>query len=290
MTYNPYASEDAPYAFNYEDDTYRLWQERLWRKLAEDNVYHGETPCPICKGNGFITTNTPVGHPMFGRAFKCLCWKYAHDQTMTDAILGDAAQAVPVQGRALTFEHFQNYPFAQDALEAARVIARGEPLEDRHGIARCGLYLHGNTGSGKSTLAYLILREYLQRYANAAWLTYLPFIARIQATYDNSYRGPRQEEILKTVSEAPFLVIDDLCAGRFEQTANRADIFFQVFDKRMTLQLPTVITSNLELEAIGRAFNDMNRIRSRIAGLCHVIPMAGVDFRTGEGLQERVRK
>ena len=83
------------------------------------------------------------------------------------------------------------------------------------------------------------------------------------------------DERFETVRSTPFLILDDL--GAQSVTAWATEKLFQLLNYRYNAQLPTVITTNRELEEIEP------RIRSRLADttLCAIITILAPDFRQG---------
>ena len=78
-----------------------------------------------------------------------------------------------------------------------------------------------------------------------------------------------------TVRSTPFLILDDL--GAQSPTTWAQEKLFQLLNHRYNAQLPTVITTNRELEEIEP------RIRSRLADatLCGIVTILAPDFRQG---------
>jgi DNA replication protein DnaC len=85
-------------------------------------------------------------------------------------------------------------------------------------------------------------------------------------TYDDRF---------ETVKTAPLLILDDLGAQVTTQWAQEK--LFQLFNYRYNAQLPTVITTNRELEEIDP------RVRSRVADttFCKIVTILAPDFRQG---------
>lgn len=80
--------------------------------------------------------------------------------------------------------------------------------------------------------------------------------------------------MLREYLRAPFLVLDDLGSGSLSDHERRNSL--EILDQRLNHRLPTVVTTNLELEAIARLMDD--RIASRLAAFTHV-QLSGVDRR-----------
>src|SRR5918995_280631 len=52
------------------------------RPQRHEEVYRPpEIPvCPICQGAGWLRMDVPLGHPSFGRLFKCECGKHSEER------------------------------------------------------------------------------------------------------------------------------------------------------------------------------------------------------------------
>lgn len=173
-----------------------------------------------------------------------------------------------------TFEAFdRSVPGVREALSAARDYAK-----DPHGW----LLLMGNFGCGKTHLAAAIANEAMQKkkmkvlFANAPDL-----LDHLRATY-----GPTSEvgydKLFEAVRTVPLLIIDDL--GTENATAWAREKLYQIINYRYNFQLPTVITTNHDLD-------DMDgRIRSRICDnrLCKHILIDAADYRQ-RGTRRRIK-
>ena len=75
-----------------------------------------------------------------------------------------------------------------------------------------------------------------------------------------------------------IIVIDDIGAERMTEWVREQ--FYRLVDYRYEHQLPTIITSNLDLQRVGAEYGD--RIASRITGMCgkeNILKIAGKDRR-----------
>ncbi len=225
--------------------------------------------CPICKGVGFFRKDVPVGHPDFGKAFPCQ-HKLAE---VASAQLQDLREA---SGLALlthmTFENFlpEGLGLAPDkqrnlrrAFEAAHQYAR-EP--------KGWLLLKGSYGCDKTHLAAAIANARVPQGRPALFIVVPDLLDYLRATY-----APNSEvsydERFESIRSAPLLILDDL--GSHSATPWAQEKLFQLLNYRYNAQLPTVITTNRELEEI-----DL-RLRSRLAdvAICEILAIQAPDFR-----------
>ena len=80
--------------------------------------------------------------------------------------------------------------------------------------------------------------------------------------------------MLKEYFGVSFLLLDDLGSGSLSDHERRNTL--EILDQRLNRRLPTVVTTNLELDAIARLMDD--RIASRLAGFSY-FQLSGPDRR-----------
>lgn len=213
----------------------------------------------------------PVGHPDFGRAFPCECIAEA----LAARRLSNVRQVSNMAALAdMTFDSFQveapgNSPEQIRSLRTASAAAR-------HFATRPEgwLVLHGGFGCGKTHLAAAIVNERLQHGAPALFVVVPDLLDHLRAAFspgsDETY-----DERFETVRGAPLLVLDDL--GTQSPTPWAAEKLFQLLNHRYNARLPTVITTNHDLEDLDA------RLRSRMGhfGLVRPFEIKALDYRGG---------
>jgi DNA replication protein DnaC len=154
-------------------------------------------------------------------------------------------------------------------------------LRDAHGAARAfadnprgWLLLRGGFGCGKTHLAAAIANERLARGEPVLFVVVADLLDHLRATFAPTSRVTYDDRF-EGVKTAPLLILDDLGAQATTQWAQEK--LFQLFNYRYNAQLPTVITTNRELEEIDP------RVRSRLADItfCKIITILAPDFRQG---------
>ena len=231
--------------------------------------------CPICKGLGYVRADVPVGHPDFGTLIPCTCRLVEMAARRIEALraVGDL-QALA----RMTFETFnpEGHSLPPDkqanlrwAYEEARVFA-----ENPTGW----LVLKGGYGCGKTHLAAAIANRCVERGQPVLFITVPDLLDHLRATYaptSSIAYGTRFEEV-RTV---PVLILDDL--GTESSTPWALEKLFQILNYRYNAHLPTVVTTNHELEEISL------RLRSRLVDpdLVKIVSIIALDYRGGMGME-----
>ena len=143
--------------------------------------------------------------------------------------------------RHLTFESFdQTQRGTESAFAIAREFAR---------TADGWLVLHGGVGVGKTHLAAAIANAYASRNLQASvYFRVVPdLLDQLRATFDPE-TGVAYDERFQQIRNANLLVLDDL--GTENSTAWASEKLFQLINHRYNEQLPTVVTSNAQLDRI----------------------------------------
>lgn len=230
-----------------------------------------ETPCPVCGGAGFLRREVPIDHPDFGRAIPCECKIRETQQASLDSLRDSSGLAHLSQ---MTFASFRAEGIGlnpdkrknlRQAYESARRFAQS---------AQGWLLLKGGYGCGKTHLAAAIANDRLARGAPVLFIAVPDLLDHLRATFAPTSRVTYDERF-ETVRTTPFLILDDL--GAQSPTAWAQEKLFQLLNHRYNAQLPTVITTNRELEEIEP------RIRSRLADatLCAIVTILAPDYRQG---------
>ncbi len=225
--------------------------------------------CPICKGAGYLVKDVPVGHPDFGQLYPCKCTlevvgrKRARQlRTLSNLEhLGHMTfDAFIPEGRALNPGQRENLRLS---FEYALNFARNP---------QGWLMFRGGYGSGKTHLAAAIANYRLALNLPALFVVVPDLLDHLRASYSPS--SPMSyDERFDEIRTHPLLILDDL--GTQSNTSWADEKLYQIFNYRYNARLPTVITTNCELEEIEV------RIRSRLTStdLVHMVPILAPDYR-----------
>ncbi len=218
--------------------------------------------CPQCSGVGWLRQDVPVGDPRFGKLYPCVCRTQATEQRNLD----DLYHLSNLE--AFSHKVFANFdpevPGADDAYHAAVEYAT---------YPEGWLVLMGSYGTGKSHLAAAIANHVVQDHRMQVYFAVAPdLLHHLRGAYaPNS--TVTYDERFEQIRSVYLLVIDDL--GAEQSTPWAVEKLYQIFNHRYNNNLPTVVTSNSDLDNLDP------RIRSRLCDpdLCrHVFITAG-DYR-----------
>ncbi len=225
--------------------------------------------CPYCKGLGYVRADVPVGHPDFGKLLPCTCRLAEMAQQRVerlralgnlDALAHMTFDTFVPEGHGLPPQKQENL---RHAYETARAFA-----ENPSGW----LLIKGGYGCGKTHLAAAIANRCVERGQPVLFVTVPDLLDHLRATY-----GPAStvtyDERFEQVRTAPVLILDDL--GTEAPTSWAQEKLFQILNYRYNARLPTVITTNHELEEIPL------RIRSRLVDpdLTQIVAILAPDYR-----------
>jgi len=222
----------------------------------------------LCGGLGYVRQDLPVGHPDFGKLFRCPQLPVDPQRRETLRKLGNL--------EAFIDKRFDNFfvslplltPVQVQSLHMALTVA-----QDYAADPRGWLLLEGSYGVGKTHLAAAIANQRLEHEEAVLFITTPDLLDHLRSTY-----GPSSEigydDLFDRIRNAPLLVLDDL--GVENPSAWAQEKLFQLLNHRYTRRLPTVITTNVDLETLDP------RIRSRMLDntLIRRLPMQAPDYRT----------
>ncbi len=139
-----------------------------------------------------------------------------------------------------------------------------------------GFLLMGPAGCGKSHLALAfaqsVAHQILARSTQAPLPAYYPVTELLAEIKRGDFELPDRVR-----SSAP-VILDDL--GTEHITEWSREVFYRVFDYRLSQRFPTIVTTNLTMDELKERLHE--RIVSRIIGQCIPLTMKGKDHRSEE--------
>jgi len=136
----------------------------------------------------------------------------------------------------------------------------------------------GTVGSGKTSWLTALLLEHLVSNpdCNARWTSEQRLYRKAALHADRSHAG--REKVLQEFMDASVLLLDDLGASRRDLTEWQGGAMRDLLMERHLAAAPTLISTNLSLEGIGKRYGD--HVASRIAELAGgIIVVNGFDRR-----------
>lgn len=204
----------------------------------------GENVCPICHGLGFITRDVPVGHPDFGRAIPCECRQEELEATR----LSDLRRASNLGMLShMTFESFLPDGIGLNAIQQKNLREAFALAQDFAGEPTGWIVFKGGYGCGKTHLAAAIANYRIERGYPALFIVVPDLLDHLRATFSPS-SAVSYDERFESVKTTPLLILDDL--GTHAASSWAQEKLYQIFNYRYNAQLPTVVTTNRELEEI----------------------------------------
>lgn len=136
------------------------------------------------------------------------------------------------------------------------------------------IILLGSVGRGKTQFVFAMIREMFRRNRMKIWPRYFtsPELDSILLEAVKSDGGDKF--VIQDIASQDLLFIDDF--GRETHSERVSRQYFELINLRYTNQLPTIISTNLTLEEIGRQLNDA--IASRFQEW-QIIEFGGKDLR-----------
>jgi DNA replication protein DnaC len=227
-------------------------------------------PDAICGGMGVIRYNVPVEHAYFGKLFRCPNHRLELDSERQDKLLKISNLS------AYADKTFQNFRIRTETLTHSEY----ESLDHAYKVAwnyaeklDGWLLLEGRYGCGKTHLASAVGNFRLQRGDPVLFMTVPDLLDHLRSTYaptsDTGY-----DETFERLKTAPLLILDDL--GAENQSAWALEKLFQLFNQRYALRLPTIVTTNTDIDQLD------GRVRSRLMdeSLVHRVTIVAPDYRT----------
>ncbi len=225
--------------------------------------------CPICHGVGFVRQDLPVGHPDFGKLVPCTC-QTAHPNGSSNVVNANLNRLADYSEK--TFDNFSNKGRMGlgDEQEKSLTVARSHAEQFANDLKGWLLFC-GGYGSGKTHLAAAIANHACRLGIPTLFLTVPDLLDSLRSSYssnDDPYAS-RFEEI----RNVQLLVLDNLWTQNATSWAQEK--LFQLFDHRYVKRLPTVVTTDMDLEELD------GRIRSRLQDpeLVTVLKINAPDYR-----------
>jgi DNA replication protein DnaC len=218
--------------------------------------------CPHCHGAGWLRMNASVGDPRFGKLYPCVCRTRATEQRNLEDLY-----------RLSNLDAFQEKVFANFDPEVPGATEAYYAAADFATNPEGWLVMLGGYGTGKTHLAAAIANYVVQDHHMQVYFAVAPdllhnlrsaYAPGSEITYDDRF---------EQIRSVYLLIVDDL--GAEQSTPWAVEKLYQIFNYRYNLRLPTVVTSNCDLDRLDP------RICSRLCDpdLCRHLFITSGDYR-----------
>jgi DNA replication protein DnaC len=234
-----------------------------------------DEPCAICGqrslcgGLGYVRYELPIDHPDFGKLFRCPNNRFVDPERREKLRkLGNLD--------AFTDKTFDTFKVDLPML----MTTQRQSLEMGLNVARSyatnpvgWLLLEGTYGCGKTHLAAAVGNARLDYEDAVLFITTPDLLDHLRNTYGPS-SDVNYDEMFDRLKNAPMLILDDL--GVENPSGWAQEKLFQLLNFRHSRRLPTVITTNADLESLDP------RIRSRLLDdtVIRRVRISAPDYRT----------
>lgn len=231
----------------------------------EEELLRPQYSCPLCRDTGYTE----------GRRCRCL----------TQLLQKEAMAALPA-GVLAGCEGFEGFDLSYYG-DAAEAGGRSPRETMRNILNRCRRYaadfsggsgnllFMGRTGLGKTYLSACIAMEVAARGYEVRYYPAQALIDRFERVRFNREAGADDLTAMREILSCGLLILDDL--GAEFATAYSQSVLYQVINDRMTEGRATIISTNLDLPALSKAYNE--RILSRLIGSYTMLGFVGRDIR-----------
>ena len=252
----------------YQQALQSLQEERLAALQAagvDEAQLRPRYTCPHCRDTGFVN------------GIRCSCLTtLLKEQALSALPAGVLAACGGFEGFDLTYYSDTAENGGRSPRDIMRTIAgRCREYAAGFGPGSGNLLFLGRTGLGKTYLSACIALE----VASQGWrVQYYPAQARIgrfERVRFSRTADEADQEAVREILSCDLLVLDDL--GAEFSTAFSQSVLYQVINDRMTERRPTIISTNLDLTAMTKIYNE--RILSRLIGSYTMLGFVGRDIR-----------
>ena len=215
--------------------------------------------------------------PRFGRAVVCSCRAVEQQAAKMDSLMR-VSQLGALEH--CTFDSFRAEGLGLTAVKQKNLKRAYDRAKTYAKNPEGWLLLRGGYGCGKTHLAAAIANMRLGMGKPVIFVNTPDLLDHLRAAYSPS-ASTSYDQRFEQVRNAPLLILDDL--GTQSNTEWAQEKLYQIFNYRYNARLPTVITTNEEMESLEI------RIRSRMAdpSLVQMLTILAPDFRRAGVDQEQ---
>ena len=223
----------------------------------------------LCGGLGYVRYDLRVDHPDFGKLFRCPNNRFVDPERREKLRkLGNLD--------AFTDKTFDTFKVDMPMLSATQrqSLEMGLNVARSYAVNPDGwLLLEGTYGCGKTHLAAAVGNARLDFEDAVLFITTPDLLDHLRNTYGPS-SDIAYDEMFDRLKTAPLLILDDL--GVENPSGWAQEKLFQLLNFRHSRRMPTIITTNADLESLDP------RIRSRLLddSVIRRVRITAPDYRT----------
>jgi DNA replication protein DnaC len=208
----------------------------------------------------------PFEHRWFGKAHPCICSVQKAQNTYVRWLWNESL--IPAKFREATLRDFDvALPGNKAMIDTAWKYIMG-------GLESQWLFIHGGAGCGKTHVCAAIVRSFILREIPAVYA----FVPDVLKSLQRGFENNEYFTLLDAWKKITVLALDDLGVQN-DTTWIRAELE-ELVDYRYRNGLATIITSNLNIEDLGKlSFRIASRVQDRF--LSTVINNTSPDYRLG---------
>lgn len=144
-----------------------------------------------------------------------------------------------------------------------------------------GLLIYGEPGNGKTFVSAAIANKLLDDMVPVICVSINSLLSRIKETF-NSWGKEAEENIIKSLSNADLLIIDDL--GTEQATEWSKTKIYNIIDSRYRNGLPLIISTNVSLVDLENKYD--KRTYDRLLEMCTPIKNDGPSIRRKKAVEK----
>lgn len=260
-----------------------------------------EPPCPTCHDLGMISYSHPIGHPDFGRLFRCdnpNC-RVANANRERAVERRVRTSKVPIMLQRFTFQTWEleltdaektgKWPaylachqFATTPghwVDFQRIAAQVGSERDGHHEPKNSIMLQGGLGVGKTGLAIAAVNALLEAGESAMYIRARDMLREVQGRYGRTDERVSADDMISEFCTAPVLLIDEFNIRN--EKPDRLEIVETIIRSRYGNQLPTLMTANMEQDEFSAQWGE--RTADVIFEMAHWIMVSGPKLRKTAG-------
>lgn len=244
--------------------------------------------CKVCKEPIGIAVKMSFGTKVYPRACRCRREAYERQQTLNINIQKQ------IRLKQIISNSMMNKNFKEYTLEkwdhklgnenlyniAKQYISKFAQMKTENK----GMLIYGEPGNGKTYFSACIANALVQRLIPVICVGAIALTERIGQS-KRTWGDEGIFTVLNALENADLLIIDDL--GTEEDTKWTRSMIYQIIEKRNTVNLPVIITTNISMKELKERYDD--RTYSRLSSMCSFIRNTGNDIRKIKGKEKTDR-